>query len=69
MRPRIPGVPDAPRLHRPGTRPRPGPAVLLGLVVLCVEGYDLFILGVVGPSLLARPDWEVTKSTLGLWAA
>ncbi|MFE6716570.1 MFS transporter [Streptomyces albidoflavus] len=50
----------------PGTRPRPGPAVLLGLVILCVEGYDLFILGAVGPSLLAHPDWEVTKSTLGL---
>ncbi|MFE6365699.1 MFS transporter [Streptomyces sp. NPDC057806] len=46
--------------------PRPGPAVALGLVILCIEGYDLFILGAVGPSLLAHPDWEVTKSTLGL---
>lgn len=48
------------------TRPRPGPAVALGLVILCIEGYDLFILGAVGPSLLAHPDWDVTKSTLGL---
>ncbi|MFI9772967.1 MFS transporter [Streptomyces sp. NPDC052415] len=46
--------------------PRPGPAVALGLVILCIEGYALFILGAVGPSLLAHPDWEVTKSTLGL---
>lgn len=53
-----PGVP------RTGTRP--GPAVALGLVILCIEGYDLFILGAVGPSLLAHPDWDVSKSTLGL---
>lgn len=50
----------------PTTGPRPGPAVALGLVILCIEGYDLFILGAVGPSLLGHPDWEVTKSTLGL---
>lgn len=54
-------TPGAPR-----TGPRPGPAVALGLVILCIEGYDLFILGAVGPSLLAHPDWDVTKSTLGL---
>lgn len=52
-----------------GTGARPGPAVALGLVILCVEGYDLFLLGVVGPSLLAHPDWDVTKSTLGLLGA
>ncbi|MFJ7125635.1 MFS transporter [Streptomyces sp. NPDC098101] len=51
---------------KPPTRPRPGPAVALGLVILCIEGYDLFILGAVGPSLLSHPDWDVTKSTLGL---
>ncbi|MEC3974467.1 MFS transporter [Amycolatopsis sp. H20-H5] len=51
---------------RSGTRARPGPAVALGLVILCIEGYDLFILGVVGPSLLTHPGWDVTKSTLGL---
>ncbi|MFJ4872968.1 MFS transporter [Streptomyces sp. NPDC088757] len=51
---------------KPPTRPRPGPAVALGLVILCIEGYDLFILGAVGPSLLSHPDWNVTKSTLGL---
>lgn len=49
--------------------PCPGAAVGLGLVILCIEGYDLFILGAVGPSLLAHPDWEVTKSTLGLLSA
>ncbi|WP_053645242.1 MULTISPECIES: MFS transporter [unclassified Streptomyces] len=48
------------------TGPRPGPAVALGLVILCIEGYDLFILGAVGPSLLSHPDWDATKSTLGL---
>ncbi|MGW7069425.1 MFS transporter [Streptomyces sp. NPDC054855] len=48
------------------TGARPGPAVALGLVILCIEGYDLFILGAVGPSLLSHPDWDVTKSTLGL---
>ncbi|MFC8228857.1 MFS transporter [Streptomyces sp. NPDC057287] len=52
-----------------GTGARPGPAVALGLVILCIEGYDLFILGVVGPSLLVHPGWEVTKSTLGLLGA
>ncbi|MYX30223.1 MFS transporter [Streptomyces sp. SID8381] len=51
---------------RPATGIRPGPAVALGLVILCIEGYDLFILGAVGPSLLHHPDWDVTKSTLGL---
>ncbi|MFG3168604.1 MFS transporter [Streptomyces sp. NPDC048200] len=45
---------------------RPGPAVALGIVILCIEGYDLFILGAVGPSLLHHSDWDVTKSTLGL---
>ncbi|WP_329236764.1 MFS transporter [Streptomyces sp. NBC_00111] len=50
----------------PVTGARPGPAVALGLVILCIEGYDLFILGAVGPSLLSHPDWDVTKSTLGL---
>ncbi|CAM5645148.1 Gentisate transporter [Streptomyces avidinii] len=54
-------TPDAAR-----TGTRPGPAVALGLVILCIEGYDLFILGAVGPSLLAHPDWYVSKSTLGL---
>jgi AAHS family benzoate transporter-like MFS transporter len=40
--------------------------VALGLAILCVEGYDLFVLGAVGPSLLTRADWGVTSSTLGL---
>ncbi|WP_344500849.1 aromatic acid/H+ symport family MFS transporter [Streptomyces enissocaesilis] len=48
------------------SKTRPRAAVILGLVILCIEGYDLFILGAVGPSLLAHPDWDVTKSTLGL---
>ncbi|MFI8426094.1 MFS transporter [Streptomyces sp. NPDC085479] len=51
---------------KPPSRPRPGPAVALGLVILCIEGYDLFILGAVGPSLLSHPEWDATKSTLGL---
>ncbi|WP_371775620.1 MFS transporter [Streptomyces sp. NBC_01438] len=50
----------------PRTGTRPGPAVALGLAILCIEGYDLFLLGVVGPTLLNHPDWDVNKSTLGL---
>lgn len=50
----------------PPSRRRPALAVTLGLIILCIEGYDLFILGAVGPSLLAHPGWGVTKSTLGL---
>ncbi|MCX5535818.1 MFS transporter [Streptomyces sp. NBC_00006] len=41
-------------------------AVTLGTLVLCVEGYDLFVLGAVGPALLNHPQWHVTGSTLGL---
>ncbi|WP_425838979.1 MFS transporter [Streptomyces fractus] len=40
-------------------------ATALGLAMLCIEGYDLFILGAVGPALLNHPGWDVTKSTLG----
>ncbi|GAA3309850.1 MFS transporter [Streptomyces cinereospinus] len=50
----------------PKSRPHPWTATALGLVILCIEGYDLFVLGAVGPSLLAHPEWDVTKSTLGL---
>ncbi|MFJ6530539.1 MFS transporter [Streptomyces longwoodensis] len=53
-------------LGMPRSRPGPRVAVALGLVILCIEGYDLFILGAVGPSLMAHPGWHVTKSTLGL---
>ncbi|MFJ8844771.1 MFS transporter [Streptomyces cyaneofuscatus] len=53
-------------LGMPTSKSRSRVAVILGLVILCIEGYDLFILGAVGPSLLAHPDWDVTKSTLGL---
>ncbi|MFD0020703.1 MFS transporter [Streptomyces sp. NPDC058382] len=49
----------------PASRSHPRFAVILGLVILTIEGYDLFVLGAVGPSLLAQPDWEVTRSTLG----
>lgn len=41
-------------------------AAALGLAILCIEGYDLFILGAVGPSLLNHSAWNVTNSTLGL---
>ncbi|MFB7031676.1 MULTISPECIES: MFS transporter [unclassified Streptomyces] len=53
-------------LAMPTPRSRPRIAVTLGLVILCIEGYDLFILGAVGPSLLTHPGWDVTTSTLGL---
>ncbi|MCK2143016.1 MFS transporter [Streptomyces sp. WAC00276] len=60
-------MPDEPRLHRPRHPATPRlPGRPPRLVILCVEGYDLFILGAVGPSLLAHPGWEVTTSTLGL---
>ena len=53
-------------LGMPATRYGARAAVALGLAVLCIEGYDLFILGAVGPSLLDHSAWHVTKSTLGL---
>jgi len=38
----------------------------LGLIVLLVDGYDIFVLGTVGPSLLAYEPWGATPATLGL---
>jgi len=38
----------------------------LGLIILFVDGYDIFILGTVGPSLLAYQPWGATPATLGL---
>ncbi|MFC9502802.1 MFS transporter [Streptomyces sp. NPDC057002] len=38
---------------------------MLAGAVLLIDGYDLFALGTVGPSLLQYDDWHVTPSTLG----
>jgi AAHS family benzoate transporter-like MFS transporter len=40
--------------------------LLLGFIVLLIDGYDLFVLGTVGPSLLAYQPWGATTATLGL---
>lgn len=42
------------------------PLVIVGTLILCIDGYDLFLLGAVGPSLLKHPDWHVEVTTLGL---
>ncbi|MGV9673992.1 MFS transporter [Nocardia sp. NPDC003482] len=51
------------------TPPSPGKrhlAVLaLGSVILSVDGYDLFTVGTIGPSLLHDRSWGATPSTLG----
>ena len=44
---------------------RSGPALALGVLVLFIDWYDLFILGAVGPALLAHSDWAATPATLG----
>jgi AAHS family benzoate transporter-like MFS transporter len=52
---------------KPTTRGvRTVPLVILGTLILCIDGYDLFLLGAVGPSLLNHPDWDVQIPTLGL---
>jgi AAHS family benzoate transporter-like MFS transporter len=43
--------------------------LLLGFLILFVDGYDMYSLGTVGPSLLAYDEWNVTPTTLGLLAA
>ncbi|TYP90484.1 MFS transporter [Blastococcus xanthinilyticus] len=45
---------------------RSGPVLLLGVLVLFIDGYDLFILGAVGPSLLQYEPWGATPATLGM---
>ncbi|MFE9789846.1 MFS transporter [Nocardia salmonicida] len=40
--------------------------LLLACLILFVDGYDLFTLGTIGPSLLSDPDWGATTSTLGI---
>ncbi|MGK5531427.1 MFS transporter [Streptomyces sp. URMC 129] len=50
------------------TRPAPATrrsALPLAFLVFFVDGYDLFVLGTVGPSLLHHPDWDVSPGTLG----
>ncbi|MDT7627612.1 MAG: transporter, family, benzoate transport protein [Pseudonocardiales bacterium] len=41
-------------------------ALPLGVLILFVDGYDLFVLGTVGPSLLAYKPWGAGPATLGL---
>lgn len=48
------------------TRRRGGPVLLLGVLLLIVDGYDLFVLGTVGPALLRYTPWGVTPPVLGL---
>ncbi|MFC9331050.1 MFS transporter [Kitasatospora sp. NPDC057015] len=39
--------------------------LLIGVIVLFIDGYDLFILGTVGPSLISDPHWHIAPSTIG----
>jgi AAHS family benzoate transporter-like MFS transporter len=41
-------------------------ALPLGVLILFIDGYDLFVLGTVGPSLLAYKPWGAGPPTLGL---
>ncbi|WP_414945199.1 MFS transporter [Amycolatopsis sp. cmx-11-32] len=43
-----------------------GTVLGLGCLVLFVDGYDLFSLGTIAPSLLRDPAWGATPATLGL---
>jgi len=53
-----------------GVRKRGSRAALpLGLLILLIDGYDLFVLGAVGPSLLAYKPWGASPATLGLLAS
>ncbi|PWU61653.1 MFS transporter [Micromonospora globispora] len=40
--------------------------LVLGFLLFLIDGYDLFVLGTVGPSLLAYQPWGATPATLGL---
>src|SRR5438105_61662 len=39
--------------------------LLLSCFILLVDGYDLFILGTIGPTLLHDRSWGATPATLG----
>ncbi|MDJ0105490.1 MFS transporter [Rhodococcus erythropolis] len=49
------------------TRPRHQTTILiLSCLILFVDGFDLFALGTIGPSLLHDPEWGAGPSTLGM---
>ncbi|MGX6604294.1 MFS transporter [Micromonosporaceae bacterium Da 78-11] len=48
------------------THRHPRLILVIGLLILVVDGYDLFILGTVGPALLHQDSWTVTPATLGM---
>ncbi|MFC0041534.1 MFS transporter [Actinomadura rayongensis] len=52
-------------LTRPATRRRQAGILVLACLVLLVDGYDLFALGTIGPSLLHDRSWGASPSTLG----
>ncbi|WP_405015149.1 MFS transporter [Kitasatospora sp. NBC_01539] len=39
--------------------------LLIGVLVLFIDGYDLFVLGTVGPSLITDPEWHIAPTTIG----
>ncbi|MFD3427341.1 MFS transporter [Nocardia fluminea] len=56
-------------MTQPTNRPAvatPRWALPIGILILFIDGYDLFVLGAVGPSLLSYADWHASPSTLGL---
>ncbi|WP_067479092.1 MFS transporter [Actinomadura hibisca] len=51
-------------LAPPATRARTG-ALALACLILFIDGYDLFTLGTIGPSLMHDRSWGATSSTMG----
>ncbi|GAA2611961.1 MFS transporter [Actinomadura fulvescens] len=51
-------------LAPPATRTRAG-MLVLACLILFIDGYDLFTLGTIGPSLLHDRSWGAVPSTLG----
>jgi AAHS family benzoate transporter-like MFS transporter len=48
---------------------QPRRVLILAFLILFIDGFDMFSLGTVGPSLLAYQPWHVTPTVLGLLAA
>ncbi len=53
------------------TPTRRTPVALMGIacLILLVDGYDLYILGTVGPSLVQYEPWGATAATIGVLAS
>lgn len=50
----------------PTTSKRPAGMLVIACLILFVDGYDLYILGTVGPSLVNYEPWGATAATIGV---